>query len=111
VRLWLLLFLVALACGQSPIEWPALRVIPFADGTPSPTEITHAGDGSGRLFVADQTGLIRIVHGGRTLARPFLDISNRVSCCVERGLLGLAFPPGFADTQRFYVYYTDTVGI
>jgi len=85
-------------------------LIPFADGTPSPTEITHAGDGSGRLFVADQAGLIRIVRDGRTLPRPFLDISGRVSCCVERGLLGLAFPPGFADKQRFYVYYTDTSG-
>jgi len=50
------------------------------------------------------------VRPPRTLPRPFLDITDRVNCCGERGLLGLAFPPGFADKQRFYIYYTDSAG-
>ena len=110
MRIALLIPLASLAFGQGPIEWPALQLIPAATWLPSPTEITHAGDGSGRLFVNDQNGRIRIVRNGQTLARPFLDITDRVNCCGERGLLGLAFPPGFADKQRFYVYYTAASG-
>src|SRR5262249_20146182 len=72
--------------------------------------ITHAGDGSGRLFVVDQSGRIRIVRNRQTELRLFLDISDRVNCCGERGLLGLAFPPGFLEKQYFYVYYTAANG-
>jgi len=67
-------------------------------------------DGSGRLFLVDQTGLIRIIAGGKLLARPFLDIRKKVVRLTpdydERGLLGLAFHPGFATNGRFFVYYS-----
>ena len=80
----------------------------------SPTTITHAGDGSGRLFVCDQPGRILIVKGGMMLPVPFLDIRDRMVISTtgysERGLLGLAFHPGFDDPLspgygKFYVNY------
>jgi glucose/arabinose dehydrogenase len=77
-----------------------------ASGLASPTVITHAGDGSGRLFLVEQPGTIRIVRAGILQAEPFLDISERLVVGGERGLLGLAFPPDFAAKGYFYVNYT-----
>ena len=59
-----------------------------------------------RVFVVEQAGRIRIVRGGATLPNPFLDIRSLVSFGGERGLLSMAFPPDYATTGRFYVYYT-----
>ena len=75
-----------------------------------PIQIINAGDGSGRLFVIEQKGRIRIISDGALLPTPFLDISEQVSCCIEQGLLGLAFPPDYAEKQYFYVNYTNTEG-
>jgi glucose/arabinose dehydrogenase len=80
-------------------------------GLSSPLFATGAGDGSGRLFVVEQPGRIRIVRDGRLAERPFLDIDDRVLAGGERGLLGLAFPPGFGATEdRFWVHYSDENG-
>ncbi len=68
-------------------------------------------DGSNRLFVLEQPGEIRIIQGGLLLATPFLDIRDRVgSNGSERGLLGIAFHPGYKDSGLFYVDYTDKNG-
>jgi uncharacterized protein (TIGR03437 family) len=79
-------------------------------GLISPTDIQHAGDGSGRLFFAQQNGVIRVFRNGALLPAPFLDIRSKTTGTGERGLLGLAFPPGFAEKRRFYVHYTDLNG-
>jgi glucose/arabinose dehydrogenase len=63
-----------------------------------------------RVFVVEQTGRIRVIRDGRTLPTPFLDLRELVSCCGEQGLLSMAFPPDYAATRRFYVYYTDRNG-
>src|SRR5256714_3941426 len=63
-----------------------------------------------RVFVVEQTGRIRVIRDGRKLATPFLDLRNQVSCCDERGLLSMAFPPDYATSRRFYVDYTDRNG-
>ena len=81
------------------------------DGLDAPLLVTHAGDGSGRLFVVEQPGRIRVVAAGRLIDRPLLDISRRVSAGGERGLLGLAFHPRFGvGDGRLFVNYTDTNG-
>lgn len=68
-------------------------------------------DGSGRLFVIEKVGRIRIMANGQLLESPFLDISDRVgSSGNEQGLLGLAFHPQYAQNGRFFVNYTDTNG-
>jgi len=75
------------------------------------TNIVAPDDGSGRLFVTDQVGIIRVVQNGTALPTPALDIRSRVgSVGTEQGLLGLVFPPGFAAKQHAYLYYTDPAG-
>ncbi|MHC4143447.1 MAG: PQQ-dependent sugar dehydrogenase [Planctomycetota bacterium] len=97
-----------------------------ASGITAPVYLTHAGDGTNRLFVLDQPGVIWIIEDGGLLNTPFLDITDRVhmpgffgSADVndfdERGLLGLAFHPGFGDPashgyQKIYTYSSEAVG-
>jgi glucose/arabinose dehydrogenase len=83
---------------------------PVVDGLDAPLAIVNAGDGSGRLFVAEQTGQIRIVRDGRLVDQPFLDIAGRITSGGERGLLGVAFHPNYPDDPRVFVDYTDTNG-
>ena len=82
----------------------------FSQSGLRPVEITHAGDGSNRLFIVDQNGSIYIWDGTQVLATPFLDIENQVACCNERGLLGLAFHPDYSNNGLFYVHYSDNSG-
>ena len=89
--------------------WPQVALVKKLSGFSKPVHVTNAGDGSGRLFVVEQQGRIRIVKNGALLSEPFLDISDRVSCCGERGVLSVAFPPGFPG-PGLYVDYTDLNG-
>jgi glucose/arabinose dehydrogenase len=91
-------------------ELPTIALSSPIGGFTQPVSIGHAGDGSGRLFIVEQTGRIRIIKNGVLLATPFLNISTRISAGGERGLLGLAFPPDFATKKHFYVNYTNPVG-
>jgi len=93
--------------------WPRVALNRVAAGFSSPTQVTSAHDGTGRLFVVEQRGLVKIVRDGAVLPTPFLDITNRVSCCVERGLLSIVFPPGAGPNGPqviAYVDYTDVNG-
>ncbi len=87
-----------------------IQTVQVASGISAPTDIQNAGDGSGRLFLAQQNGIVRILRDGVLAPQPFLDISGKTRAGGERGFLGLAFPPGFAQKQRFYVNYTDLNG-
>ncbi|MGD8463350.1 MAG: PQQ-dependent sugar dehydrogenase [Anaerolineae bacterium] len=83
----------------------------ITSGLDTPVGIAHAGDGSGRLFVIEKPGRIRVLQDGQLTDTPFLDISERVSASQsERGLLGLAFHPDYASNGFFYVNYTDLRG-
>ena len=81
-----------------------------ASGLSQPLLVTNAGDGSGRLFVVEQTGKIRIIKSGQVLAAPFLDLSAAISHGGEQGLLGLAFHPNYRSNGKLYVSYTDRSG-
>ncbi len=89
---------------------PRLTLQPIASGLTMPVQVTHAGDQSKRLFVAEKEGRIRVIKNGTTLDIPFLDISDRVSCCVHRGLIDLAFPPSAVAPNHVYVSYTNIDG-
>ncbi len=99
----------SLWCARAA-DWPQVQLIRVYSGVSLPTHIANAGDGSGRLFITEQAGRIRVARGGVLLANPFLDISGRISCCGEQGLLSVAFPPGYATKGYFYVNYTDPRG-
>jgi glucose/arabinose dehydrogenase len=95
------------AAPQQTVPWPAIHLEEVTEAS-QPIQATHAGDGSGRLFVVEKRGVVRIFAGGQLLATPFLDIDARVdSTCGECGLLSIAFPPDFEDSRVFYVYYNS----
>jgi glucose/arabinose dehydrogenase len=81
-----------------------------AEGFDQPVQVVDPDDGRNRLFVVEQSGRIRVLRKGRVESKPFLDLSALVSCCGERGLLSLAFHPGFAENGQFFVNYTDRSG-
>ncbi|MCC6659982.1 MAG: PQQ-dependent sugar dehydrogenase [Phycisphaerales bacterium] len=87
-----------------------IELEPVATGLTSPVFATGAGDGSGRLFIVEQTGRIRILQNGVLLPIPFLDVSADMPALNpgydERGLLGLAFHPDFESNGRFFVRYS-----
>jgi glucose/arabinose dehydrogenase len=87
-----------------------IKLTLITSGLSSPVYVTHAGDGTNRLFIVEKTGRIRILQNGQLLAKPFLDISDRVSRGSEQGLLGLAFHPNFRGNHKVYVNFTDRLG-
>lgn len=82
---------------------PPLALQQVASGMSRPV-LVAAPPGDPRLFVVEQTGDIEIISGGSVLPNPFLRIG--VTCCGERGLLGLAFHPQYASNGKFYINYT-----
>jgi glucose/arabinose dehydrogenase len=108
-----------------PIEKGVIRIElqTVAEDLTAPVYLTHAGDGTDRLFVVDQPGRIWLIENGRLLSTPFLDITDRVHMpgffgskdvndFDERGFLGLAFHPDFADPQspgyqKIYTYSSE----
>lgn len=107
------IWLAGAPLGAAP-EGPALpevRLRVVAEGLTAPLLLTAPDDGSGRRYVVDQPGVIRVLDGeDRLREEPFLDLRERVvplrKAFDERGLLGLAFHPDFAANRRFYVTYT-----
>jgi len=96
--------------GQSAAPLPGVALRQVAGGLDSPVHLTHAGERSGRLFVVEQAGRIRILRDGRLLPRPFLDLRSKVTSGGEMGLLSVAFHPRYAENGRFYVNYTTGEG-
>jgi glucose/arabinose dehydrogenase len=92
--------------GAATVAWPGISFVLRAGGLAQPVQVTHAGDGSGTLYVVEQGGRIRTLKDGAVGVVPFLDISARVVAGGEQGLLGVAFPPGYATKGTFYVDYT-----
>lgn len=86
-------------------------VTSYVTGFKSPTAVTSARDGRGRLFVAERAGIVRIVKAGKRYRTPYLNIKSKVgSGSGEQGLLGIAFAPGFKKSGKFFVTYTDRSG-
>lgn len=95
---------VAAAGGSSAavsVSW-----VRQADGLTQPTHVTSAPDGTGRLFVAEKRGTVRVFRNGRLLSRPFLDIRSRVRTDGEAGLLSVAFSPRYRAEPHVFVAYT-----
>jgi len=110
MNLLVLLSMVMLLASGTALAAINIEAEPVATGLTNPVDITHAGDGSGRLFIVLQTGQIVIYDGAQVLPAPFLDISGLVSLGGERGLLGVGFHPDYASNGFLCVNYTDVVG-
>ncbi|MBN8657244.1 MAG: PQQ-dependent sugar dehydrogenase [Anaerolineae bacterium] len=89
----------------------AFAWVPIVDGLTRPVDLQSAFDGSGRLFVIEKYGAIRVAKDGQLLDQPFLNIDDRVNDeSNEMGLLGLAFHPNYEQNGYFYVNYTGEGG-
>jgi glucose/arabinose dehydrogenase len=117
----ILIIVVALAAAGVYYFWPnlvtnlgpkpeAINLQLLADGFTAPTKLVESPDTTGRLFVAEQTGLVKIIKDGQVLEEPFLDLRSKMvqvrESYDERGLLGMAFSPNFTSDGKFYVYYS-----
>jgi len=103
------IFVFALACATALAAPPQIKLQTFVSGLSNPVGMETPRDGTGRLFVLEQTGKIRIIQNGVLLASPFLDLSAKIEVGSERGLLGLTFHPSYAQNGRFFVDYTQRV--
>lgn len=106
----LTLFVAAGSNAQVMPGDQTVQLVEVASGLISPVQVTNAGDGSGRLFVVDQAGFIRVIDGGQLLPTPFLDLTGVIPTLNtnfdERGLLGLAFHPDYEKNGRFFVRHS-----
>ena len=112
----------SVAIAQSPPPDLALtEICPACAAMDRPLVVRHAGDGSGRLFVVEQIGNIRVFTNGSYLGAPFLSFVGVANAPPggfvsvggvgdERGLLGLAFHPNFSQNRFLYINYNDTQG-
>src|ERR1700690_2704739 len=107
MRCLLIALSLVLPCAGQEAE---IRLEPVVSGFRGPTDIQNAGDGSGRIFIAQQDGQVCLVRNGVLESTPFLDIRSRTHVDKEAGLLGLAFAPGYGNHGRFYVDYIDSSG-
>jgi glucose/arabinose dehydrogenase len=112
--------LVLFGCGgssQSSVSPPppgppgplVLALNPVVSGLNAPVDLQTPNDGSGRLFVVEQAGTIRVVTNASLLPTPFLDIHSKVDFGGEKGLLGVAFHPNYQQNRRFFVNYDRIV--
>lgn len=108
------LAVLAAPSQQAGVDISVSQVV--ASGFSIPVQVTNAGDGSGRLFVVEQSGRIKIIKNGTVLPTPFLDVSS-ISLSPadgsgnnERGLLSVAFHPQYESNGFFYINYTNNSG-
>jgi glucose/arabinose dehydrogenase len=86
----------------------AIKLVKVADGLAEPTNIGCPHDGSGRIFVCERPGVVRIIKDGKLMKKPFLDIrQTTVSSFLEQGLYDIEFHPKFKENGLFYVHYSD----
>jgi glucose/arabinose dehydrogenase len=120
IGLALILIFNLAACGGSgttttpppppPPPPNSITLTPVVSGLSSPIDFQPTDDSTGRIYIVEQAGVIRILQNGALLPTPFLDISSRVNFSGEMGLLGAAFHPAFAQNQHFYVNYVRMSG-
>ncbi len=86
----------------------AIQLVKVADGLVDPVHVASPNDGTGRLFVCERPGVVRIVKDGKVSAKPFLDIKDKtLSSFLEEGLYAIEFHPKFKENGLFYVSYAD----
>src|SRR5688572_547079 len=100
----------AICAGVPATNGSGLDSFLFASGLDQPVFVTAPRLDPNRVFILEQEGRIRIVQNGTLLGTPFLDVTALVSCCGERGLLGLAFHPQYEANGLFFVNYTNNAG-
>ena len=104
---------LAISCGGNSVTPPSQVSITtqlVVSGLNAPLDLEQPNDGTGRLFVVEQGGTIRIIQNGSLLPQVFLNISSKVIVQNEMGLLGMTFHPNFQTNRKFYVNYVRNAG-
>lgn len=111
ISLLILFFFIFLGLNrfaESPLQPVKLTII--ADGFLGPVAMDCPKDGSGRLFICEQTGKIKIIKNEKVIKQPYLDVSRKLDktnkIYSEKGLLGIAFHPNYKANGRFFIYYS-----
>lgn len=104
---WAIFICLLVATSISGFAQPTLSYTPLIQNLAKPVNVKNARDGSGRLFIIEQSGLIKIYKNGALLSTPFLDLRNIVDTGVYQGIWSIAFPSNYTTTKNFYVYYVD----
>jgi glucose/arabinose dehydrogenase len=108
--------LPALGHAAAPVAQPGGKIsgsVPIAlvkvvDGLVDPIHVAAPHDGSGRLFVCERHGLVRVIKKGELLAKPALDIRDKtLSSFLEEGLYAIEFHPDFKSNHKVYISYAD----
>jgi len=110
---------IAMPGGQLPGN-PEIALVKVAEGFEDPINVTNAGDGSGRIFVVESAGRVRIMNANGSINElPFLDLTNLLPTSInpsgndvqaefiEQGLYSIAFHPNYSDNGYFYVHYSS----
>jgi glucose/arabinose dehydrogenase len=86
----------------------AIKLVKVADNLIDPIHVTAPKDGTGRLFVCERHGLVRVIKDGKLLDKPFLDLKDKtLSSFLEEGLFAIEFHPKFKENGKFYIAYSD----
>lgn len=86
----------------------AIQLVKVADGLVDPIDVSAPNDGSGRLFVCERHGLVRVIKDGKLVKKPALDLVQKtLSSFLEEGLYGVEFHPEFKKNRKVYVSYAD----
>ena len=92
--------------GHAEAAAPEIQLHPVVSSLTNPLLVTSAGDGSDRLFIVEQAGLIKVLQPGATTPTVFLDLRGKVMTGDQQGLLALAFHPQYSSNRRFFIDYT-----
>ncbi len=107
---WIFFFCYFTALAQPGKQGINFNLLEICKGLTSPVAMDFAPDGSNRLFICEQKGIIKIVKNGSLLNTPFLDITKRTDklnfAYSEKGLLGIAFHPEYKINRRYFIYYS-----
>ena len=96
--------------GVTPVSGTALDTVRVASGLTRPLLVTAPPRDVARQFIVEQGGLVKVLKNDVLLPTPFINLSGSVSCCDERGLLGMAFAPDYETSGVFYLSYTNGAG-
>ena len=102
-------FLLILFLNSAQAQAPTLSLTPVIQNLNQPMQLVHAGDGTGRIFIIQKTGIIKVYDKAYTLLGTFLTVTG-ITTDGERGLLSMAFHPDYTNNGFFYVYYTNSIG-
>jgi len=101
---------IAVSCASAGTARTKLGLRPVVTGLSSPLYVASIPSQPSKLYVVEQTGMIKVLVDGKLRATPFLDVRSKITSGGERGLLSVAFHPNYKTNHKFYVDYTDTHG-